>query len=429
MSEENPFTSVVPDWLNDEFTLDVIFGSDGLRAALYFIAFFILTVSIILKVARQSQNDPASLLGPVLQAFVITGIISTTGYWMPLIWQGFNEIAYGYLGLDKTTELFEWIIAGAKVLQKALPTNNESQTALTGASLMASLSSTLGYILLTGAAVIQKFFWILQYVLIQISYLIAPIALACYAIESTKGIATKFVQQTLSLMAWAVGFAFVNQITLKLFNSFFTSPLELTNLFMDAFLGDGDSLGAGAVAKLGIVCSFLIGGTVAIPMFMQGLFVGGTVMAGQGMNASSMMGGGGLSKGAMAGGLGSMLGGANASSTPLAGGNTAALGSRAGYMSGAQMHRAGADAALTPHASSSSAVHQSFSSHGAMNVSAKSSTATPALTGSALSLPGNSLDIAAGMASQSIKGGGSTPTSSPISSNPINQAAFSHNTT
>jgi hypothetical protein len=105
-------------------------------------------------------------------------------------------------------------------------------------------------------------------------YLFLPIAISLFAFDSTKGLAIRYVQQTLAILAWPIGFAVVDLVGYSLLTS------------------AGSAASAGALAaglatgftpvKLvigGIVAIWLILGSLVTPIVMQMLFCSGTPMS------------------------------------------------------------------------------------------------------------------------------------------------------
>lgn len=414
---ENPFADVVPKWLLSRFTIDAFYN---LRPQLVVAALLILTTSVILKISRNSDNNVESLVRPILSAFIITLVAAAAPYWMQLAWKGFIEIAKGPLEWSKNKKIVDIVAGLAAFLAAAIPKDMDSMTKMTGTSLVTSLSAGAGAVVAQGAMLIQKMLFILQYVMLQICYVISPVAIACYGLDSTKDLANKFVLQTLSLMSWIIGFAIVNIIAMKLMVYLLPSFAAGAAATIAASLLDFKVDFSKPIAMYSfVISSWIMGGTAMVPIFMQGLFTSGMAAAGQAFHPSMAgINGINVAKG-QAGGQG-MMPGPGGSMMPLPGGNTSALGARAGTMQAQQANRAATSAALNSSSGGTSNIQQSAFNNSTTHVASKSSTSNPALSNSAQAPMGNNMDNMAAVAQSSGSGTGSA--NSP--SNPINQAAF-----
>jgi hypothetical protein len=101
-----------------------------------------------------------------------------------------------------------------------------------------------------------------------------PIAISLFAFESTKGLAIRYVQQTLAILAWPIGFAVVDLVGYSLLTSG-------TSVVSAGALAAGLATGF-TPAKLvigGIVAVWLILGSLVTPIVMQMLFCSGTPMS------------------------------------------------------------------------------------------------------------------------------------------------------
>ena len=106
------------------------------------------------------------------------------------------------------------------------------------------------------------------------SYLFLPIAISLFAFDSTKGLAIRYVQQTLAILAWPIGFAVVDLVGYSLLTSG-------TSVVSAGALAAGLATGF-TPAKLvigGIVAVWLILGSLVTPIVMQMLFCSGTPMS------------------------------------------------------------------------------------------------------------------------------------------------------
>ena len=139
---------------------------------------------------------------------------------------------------------------------------------------MKAVQYALGWLIVWIGGLIQLPMMIVQFVMECLCYLFLPIAISLFAFESTKGLAIRYVQQTLAILAWPIGFAVVDLVGYSLLTS------------------AGSAASAGALAaglatgftpvKLvigGIVAIWLILGSLVTPIVMQMLFCSGTPMS------------------------------------------------------------------------------------------------------------------------------------------------------
>jgi hypothetical protein len=143
-----------------------------------------------------------------------------------------------------------------------------------GNSLMKAVQYALGWLIVWIGGLIQLPMMIVQFVMECLCYLFLPIAISLFAFESTKGLAIRYVQQTLAILAWPIGFAVVDLVGYSLLTSG-TSVVSagalaagLATCFTPAKLVIG-----------GIVAVWLILGSLVTPIVMQMLFCSGTPMS------------------------------------------------------------------------------------------------------------------------------------------------------
>ena len=130
-------------------------------------------------------------------------------------------------------------------------------------------------------SLLQLPFLVLQFVLKLLCYLFLPIALALFMIPSQAQLATRYVQQTLAVLAWPVGFAITELVAYHLLTAYadnLATAYDLTPGQIDA--ASFASLLGGLLAAL-----WLIIGTIATPFLMQGLICSGSPISGGGGTA------------------------------------------------------------------------------------------------------------------------------------------------
>ena len=242
---------------------------EDLSQQLRFICYFILTAAIVVRTGRGSTSI-GQLVRPIVTNIIICGIIATLPMWFNLIRDEFWNIAVSirkeFTGSVDGT--------GTALMQLIQPPDNGIDWLDVGNSIMKAVQYALGWLIVWIGGIIQLPMMIVQYVMECLCYLFLPIAICLFAFESTKGLAIRYVQQTLSILAWPIGFAVVDLVGYTM----------LTNL--------GSSVSAGALisglatgftpVKLvigGIVAIWLILGSLVTPIVMQMLFCSGTPMS------------------------------------------------------------------------------------------------------------------------------------------------------
>lgn len=290
---------------------------EDLSQQLRFICYFVLTAAIVVRTGRGSMSV-GQLVRPIVTNIILCGIISTLPMWFNLIRDEFWNIAVSirkeFTGSVDGT--------GAALMQLIQPPDTGIDWLDIGNSLMKAVQYALGWLVVWIGGLIQLPMMIVQFVMECLCYLFLPIAISLFAFESTKGLAIRYVQQTLAILAWPIGFAVVDLVGYSILTSV------------------GSTVSAGALAaglatgftpvKLvigGIVAIWLILGSLVTPIVMQMLFCSGTPMSsavgqaiqmGLGFAGASrfLKTGGGGGDGAPAPGTSSSASGATPSSPP-----------------------------------------------------------------------------------------------------------------
>ena len=294
---------------------------EDLSQQLRFICYFILTAAIVVRTGRGSMSI-GQLARPIVTNIILCGIIATLPMWFNLIRDEFWNIAVSirkeFTGSVDGT--------GAALMQLIQPPDSGIDWLDVGNSLMKAVQYALGWLIVWIGGLIQLPMMIVQFVMECLCYLFLPIALSLFAFDSTKGLAIKYIQQTLAILAWPIGFAVVDLVGYSLLTS-------STSVVSAGALAAGLATGF-TPAKLvigGIVAVWLILGSLVTPIVMQMLFCSGTPMSsavgaaiqmGLGFaGASKLMpkgGGGGGGEGAPAPSSSSGSSGAAPSSPPSA---------------------------------------------------------------------------------------------------------------
>ena len=242
---------------------------EDLSQQLRFICFFILTGAIVVRTGTGSVSI-SQLVRPIVTNIILCGLIATLPMWFNLIRDEFWNIAVSirkeFTGSVDGT--------GAALMQLIQPPDNGINWLDVGNSLMKAVQYALGWLIVWIGGLIQLPMMIVQFVMECLCYLFLPIALSLFAFESTKGLAIKYIQQTLAILAWPIGFAVVDLVGYSLLTSG-------TSVVSAGALAAGLATGF-TPAKLvigGIVSVWLILGSLVTPIVMQMLFCSGTPMS------------------------------------------------------------------------------------------------------------------------------------------------------
>jgi len=242
---------------------------EDLNNQLRFICYFILTAAIVVRTGRGSTSI-SQLVRPIVTNIIICGLISTLPFWFNLIRDSFWNIAVAI-----RTEFTGSVDGtGAALMQLIQPPDTGINWLDVGNSLMKAVQYALGWLIVWIGGMIQLPMMIVQYVMECLCYLFLPIALSLFAFESTKGLAMRYIQQTLSILAWPIGFAVVDLVGYALLTSV-TSAVSAGALAV----GVATKFTPASLVIGGIVAVWLILGSLVTPVVMQMLFCSGTPLS------------------------------------------------------------------------------------------------------------------------------------------------------
>ncbi|MCE0497986.1 MAG: hypothetical protein LV481_08590 [Methylacidiphilales bacterium] len=242
---------------------------EALSRQLQFVCYFILTAAIVVKTGRGSLSV-GQLARPIVTNIILTGIIATLPFWFNLVRDEFWNIAVSI----RTQFTGSVDGTGAALMQLIQPPSTGIDWLDVGNSLMKAVQYALGWLIVWIGGLIQLPMMIVQFVMECLCYLFLPIAISLFAFESTKGLAIRYVQQTLAILAWPIGFAVVDLVGYSLLTS-------ATSVVSAGAIAAGVATGF-TPAKLvigGIVAVWLILGSLVTPIVMQMLFCSGTPMS------------------------------------------------------------------------------------------------------------------------------------------------------
>ncbi len=242
---------------------------ENLSVQFRFICFFVLTTSVIVRTGTGSKNI-SNLMRPILTAIFITAIIATLPFWFNLVRESFWAIAVS-IRREMTGSVNG---TGAALMQLIKPPEDGINWLDVGDSLMKAIQYALGWLIVWIGCLIQLPMMIVQFVMECMCYLFLPIAISLFAFESTKGLAMRYVQQTLAILAWPIGFAVVDLVGYSLLTSV-TSAVSAGALAYGAATGFTPA----TLVIGGIVAIWLILGSLVTPVIMQMLFCSGSPLS------------------------------------------------------------------------------------------------------------------------------------------------------
>jgi hypothetical protein len=243
---------------------------EQLNGQFRFICFFILTGSIIVRTGT-GNTDINHLLRPIMTNAIICGLLATLPLWFNLIRDGFWAIAV-QIQQDFTGSVDG---TGTKLMQALQPPDGQINWLDVSGSIWRAVQYALAWIIVWLGAIIQVPMMFVQYIMECLCYLFLPIALSLFAFDSTKGLAIRYVQQTLAVLAWPIGFAVVDMVGDSLLNSVATVVAAAGAVAV----GTATEWGPASLLIAGFVAVWLILGSIATPLVMQALFCSGSPMS------------------------------------------------------------------------------------------------------------------------------------------------------
>lgn len=266
---------------------------EQLNGQLRFICFFTLTISIIVRTGTGS-TDLNQLVRPIMTNAVICGFIATLPFWFNLLRDSFWSIAV-QIQQDFTGSIDG---TGTKLMQALQPPDGQINWLDVSGSVWRAVQYAAAWIIVWIGAIIQVPMMFIEYIMECLCYLFLPIAISLFAFESTKGLAVRYVQQTIAVLAWPIGFAVVDMVGDALLNS----VASVVSAGAAVAVGAATEFGPASFLIAGFVAVWLILGSLATPLVMQALFCSGSPMSSTvghaiqyGMAAAGMarLGGGG----------------------------------------------------------------------------------------------------------------------------------------
>lgn len=240
---------------------------EQINGQLRFICFFVLTVSIIVRTGTGS-TDLNHLVRPIMTNAIICGFIATLPTWFNLLRDSFWSIAV-QIQQDFTGSIDG---TGTRLMQSLQPPNGQINWLDVSGSVWRAVQYALAWVIVWIGAIIQVPMMFVEYIMECLCYLFLPIAISLFAFESTKGIALRYIQQTIAVFAWPIGFAVVDLVGNSLLNSIATAVAAGGAVVV----GTATEWGPASFLIAGFVAVWLILGSLATPLVMQALFCSGS---------------------------------------------------------------------------------------------------------------------------------------------------------
>ncbi len=245
----------------------------SLTETLRLVLFFVCVAGLMLQVNR-ARNEIEGLALPVVRAIIIVGLIATLPHWFE-----FTEKIFLTLANVVHERYTDHPMQAASLLRNSVADSaSDFSLRRVGESLYkASLWAAAKLVVLI-ASLLQLPFLVLQYLLKLLCYLFLPVALALMMVPSLGSLGGRYVQQTLAVLAWPVGFAVTELVAYHLLTAY------QTNLAAAYGLVPGDIDAASFASLLGglLAAIWLILGTLGTPFLMQMLFCSGAPLSGGG---------------------------------------------------------------------------------------------------------------------------------------------------
>ena len=253
----------------------------ALTDALRVIVFFVCVAGLIIQV-QHARSDMEGLARPLVRAVVIVALVATLPHWF-----GFTEKIFLTVADTVHEGYTEHPMRMAAKLRDSV-SGGETEFSLRriGESLYQAFLHAAAKLVVLIGSLLQLPFLVLQFILKLLCYLFLPVALALYMIPSQTQLATRYVQQTLAILAWPVGFAVTELVAYHLLTAYadnLATAYELT--------GPGEIDPASFASLLGGLLGslWLIVGTIGTPLLMQGLICSGSPVSAGGATAMQQL--------------------------------------------------------------------------------------------------------------------------------------------
>ncbi|MFZ5495450.1 MAG: hypothetical protein ACOZE5_08970 [Verrucomicrobiota bacterium] len=256
----------------------------ALVGALRFIVFTLMVAGLIAHFSK-TRVEGSAALAVLFKAAVVVAAIAYQGVWFPRVESFFLSIAdYIDPGYNEHPTL------AADTIRESTTTNPEGQEwswRRLNESIYQAMSNAMANIFIYVGTLLTVPMLILQYVLRWILFLLTPFMLALFLVPGLGGLAVRFLQQLLAILAWPVGFAITNLVALAVWHDFReavgANPANVGEVMYSPLL----TFMGGILATIMIVV-----GMGATPFVMQALFAQGQGFTGESGGFGHLVGAG-----------------------------------------------------------------------------------------------------------------------------------------
>jgi hypothetical protein len=245
----------------------------ALTESLRFVVYFVCVTGLMLRISR-ARPEQDSLMQPIVRAVLVVGFTATLPWWFAFAEDSFLSMAevfhHGYT---------EHPMQAATLLRDGM-TDNASDFSLSrlGESLYRAFLMGSCKLVVLVASVLQLPLLILHYILKLLCFLFLPVALAMFMLPGLDNLGVRYLQQTLAVLAWPVGFAITELVTWNLLTAYSTNLATAYGLRA----GDIDTMSFASLLGGLFGAVWLILGTLGTPFLMQMLFCSGSPLSGGG---------------------------------------------------------------------------------------------------------------------------------------------------
>ncbi|MEN9403999.1 MAG: hypothetical protein RL091_2702 [Verrucomicrobiota bacterium] len=240
------------------------------------VVFFVCVAGLMVQVSK-ARHESEGLMEPVVRAIVVVALVATLPQWFELTERLFLGIA------DMVNRGYaEHPMQAASLVRDTVKDSDSafSLMRIHESFYKAFLWAAAKLIVLIGS-VLQLPFLLMQHILKLLCYLFLPVALSLFMVPSLASLAVRYVQQTLAVLAWPIGFAVTELVTFNLVVGYQTNLAIADGLTPGQI--DASSLASILGGILGVL--WLVIGTLATPVLMQMLFCSGAPVSGGGQSA------------------------------------------------------------------------------------------------------------------------------------------------
>jgi hypothetical protein len=249
--------------------------------AFRFVVFAIMVAGLI-GYASTGRAQGAALFGPLFRAIIIVTAIAFQDTWFPQTENAFLTVA-DYVDPGYTANP----TSSAETIRASTTTNPQGQSwswRKLNQSIYQAVTNALANVFIYIGTLITVPMLILQYILRWLLYMLTPFALAMFMVPGFSGIAIRFFQQLLAILAWPIGFAITNLVALAVWQDFRNAVGANPQTVGDVLYSPLLTFMGGILATIMIIV-----GMVSTPIVMQMLFAQGHAFTGSSGNPISMI--------------------------------------------------------------------------------------------------------------------------------------------